>query len=553
MENADEILSETRKFLRESKSVNKSIQEVTESVDTNTPITSRDISTNETDVKEAMVMVFYDCIRTDPSFMTIYENLVKTPTKEDISNLKKVLNSSKGQGSDYGIDSSGISNLHKLIVQVLSSKIKNKTDKSFRLVNNGVSAANAITTDPKIAPYLNSKSYATRGAKFNEIRNTAVKLFKNIKVALVSPDNWCPGDFYVMGSNSVPTIENIVELNSNFAGPSYPGGNITAISLKMETAQAGKGTTFLNTVLVLSVSEIDKKKTIPTNESSRNGLKYVSAKRSIYKYAIGDTPLEVDKVNGKLSLPFKMVYTNTPKSQQDKIPTIKKWYDVPRKEQKKFIEENYKKMGKESEPLFDILNKKLLGQSQTKSYVEGFKQAYSEFVKYIQGMGIKIKSDGADNFVKNIMKGKASKKQSGVQNVLIKKAECYTRAIELIEKWSDKNKEIANPFKKLGTIDNPLLAITMFAIAQHGANPDFFKVHGSDSGLFGTVELFPAKSKVDKTSIVQSLTIKDSEDAAGFYVSYNMKLNNVMYKTTLAFRFSDSSFRVEVKELEEAK
>jgi len=543
------ILEQQHRILEE---ISNLIKESVLSEDIST-ITTRTISTNETDVKEAMVMVFYDCIRTDPAFITLYENLVKNPTKEDISNLKKVLNSSRGKGSDYGIDPSGISNLHKLIVQVLSSKIKNKTDKSFRLVNNGVSAANSITTDPKIAPYLNSKSYATRGVKFNQIRNTAVKLFKDIKVALVSPDNWCPGDFYVMGSNSVPTMENIVELNSNFAGPSYPKGNITAISLKMETAQAGKGTTFLNTVLVISVPDIDKKKTIPTNESSRNGLKYVSAKRSIYKYAINQKPIEVDVISKKLSLPFKMIYNNIPKSKQGEIPTIKKWYETPRKEQKKFIEKNYKKMGKESEPLFDILNKKLLGQSQTKAYAEGFKQAYSEFVKYIQGMDIKINSDGADQFIKNIMNGKASKKQSGVQNVLIKKAECYTRAIELIKKWSDKNKEIAKPFKKLGTIDNPLLAITMFAIAQHGANPDFFKVHGSDSGLVGNVELFPANSKVDKKSIIQSLSIGDSEDAAGFTVSYNMKLNNVMYKTILVFRFSDSSFRVEVQKLEESK
>lgn len=516
-------------------------------------ISSRDISSNETDVKEATAMVFYDCIRVDSGFMTIYENLIKSPDKENISKLKKVLNSTKTLGSDYGILPQKVDNLHKLIVQVLSSKVKNKTDKNVKLINNGASAANSIATNPKIKSYIGSKSYATRGSMFNGIRSKAVDLFKDIKVSLVSPDNWCPGDFYLMSSNTIPKMENVIELNSNFSGPSYPKGDIVAISLKMESAQAGKGTAFLNTVLVLSVPEIDKKKTIPTNEASRNGLKYVSTKRLIYKYVIGDTPLEVDKVNGKLSLPFKMVYTNTPKSQQDKIPTIKKWYDAPRKEQKKFIEKNYKKMGKEASVVFPILDKKLLGGNQTKSYADGFKQSYSEFTKYIQDMGIKIKSDGADNFVKNIMKGKASKKQSGVQNVLIKKAECYTRAIELIKKWSDKNKEIAKPFKKLGTIDNPLLAITMFAIAQHGANPDFFKVHGSDSGLFGTVELFPAKSKVDKTSIVQSLTIKDSEDAAGFYASYNMKLNNVMYKTTLVFRFSDSSFRVEVQELEEAK
>lgn len=540
MNHREKILSSITKLLRESK--------LSEST---TIISPRMISSNDTDIKESLVMLFYDCIRSDSNFIKMYSRMVENPpTKEDILKLKQTLKLTKSLGSNYG--SVNIDNLHKFVIQVLRSDRKSKTDRDYKLVNNGASSAYKISKDPKISKYIGSKKYATRGDVFEKIRSKAVELFKNIKVELNFPDNWCPGDFYIMDSKNVPNVENIIDLNSHFAGPSYPKGDIIAISLKMETAQAGKGTTFLKTVL--SVPDIDPKKVIPTNKDSADGLKYLSAKRLVFKYGIKNAPLDPDKVYLKLATPFKMVYLKT--ADKLTIPLINQFYSFTNKErdkQKKFIRSNYKKMAKEAVEVFDLLDKKILGKKQTKAYSDGFKDAYSEFTQYIRDMGIKIESAGSDEFIKKIMTSKASKKESGVQNILIKKAECYTRAIELITKWSDKNKEISKPFKKLGSIDNPFLAITMFAIAQHGANPDFFKVHGSDDGLRGTLEVFPAKSKVDKTTIIQTLEIKDSEGQAGFFASYNMKLNNIMYKTTLAFRFSDKSFRVEVQELEERR
>jgi len=539
------ILEQQHRILEE---ISNLIKESVLSEDIST-ITTRTISTNETDVKEATVMVFYDCIRSDASFIELYDKLINDPKKEDIKKLKEILQKSKSFQSNYG--SVNLINLHKFITEILSSKVKRKTDKNFKLVNNGFSAANTIATNAKISKFIGSKKYATRGDIFERIRTRAVELFKNVNVDLNFPDNWCPGDFYIMDSNSFPNVENIIELNSKFAGPSYPDGNIVAVSLKMEMAQAGKGTTFLRTVL--SVPDIDRSKTLPTNKDSKEGLKYLSAKRLIYKYAVNKNPIDQEKISAKLAVPFKVIYQNT--KDKDTIPTINKFYSFTNKErdkQKEFIQKNYIKMGSESSKAIELIDNKMLGSSQEKAYIQGFKQAYSEFVSYVQDMGIKIESKGVNQFIASI-KSKGEKSKSGVQNILIKKAECYTRAIELIKKWSDKNKAIAKPFKKLGSVDNPLLAITMFAIAQHGANPDFFKVHGSDSGKTGTLEVFPAKSKVDKDSIVQSLKIKDSEGSAGFYASYNMKLNNVLYKTTLTFRFSDSSFRVEVQELEVEK
>jgi len=509
---------------------------------------------NETSTKEAMVMVFFDCIRADKTITQLYTRLQKEPNSKDIAQLEKILVKSKKFKSDYGVGKAGIKldDMHKLITEVLSSKQRNT--KEYKLVNNGFSAANTIATNSKIQTYIGSKSYATRGATFEAIRKNAVSLFQGIGVSLQFEDNWCPGDFYLMDSSVVPATENIVELNSNFAGPSYPEGSIVAISLKMENAQAGKGTTFVSTVL--SVPGTDQSKTKPTNAASKAGTKYLEAKRMIAKYGTGKQAANAETLRKKLASPYKLVYDLT--IDKKSIPTISKFAQFggsreERAKQNQFMDSKYLRMGKEAMAMIPILDKKVLSSKNIKAYSEGFEQAYTEFKTFISSIGIKnIQSAGAKEFVKMIMSGKGAAKEGGPAKILIKKAECYTRAIELIQKWSDKNKAIAKPFKRLGAVDNPLLAITMFAIAQHGANPDFFKVHGSNTDLTGTLELFPAKSKVDNKSMVQSVAIVDSENAAGFNVEYQMKLNNITYSTVLTFRFSQSQFRVEVQELEAA-
>lgn len=507
---------------------------------------------NETSAKEAIVMVFFDCIRANKAIVQLYARLQKEPNSKDIAELKKILSDSKEFGSDYGTGKASVKvdNLHKFVIETLSSDKRNT--KQYKLVNNGFSAANTIATDSKIKPYIGSKSYATRGVTFEAIRKKAVSLFQQIGVSLQFEDNWCPGDFYLMDSSTAPTAENLPELNSNFAGPSYPKGSIVAISLKMEDAQAGKGTTFVSTVL--SVPDIDQKKAKPSNTASKAGTKYLESKRLIAKYGTGKQTADEETLRKKLASPYKLIYDLT--LDKKSIPTIVKYAQFgstrdERAKQNKFLASKYLTMGKEAMAVIPSLDKKVLSSKNIKAYSEGFEQAYTEFKTFIRSIGIKnIQSAGAKEFVKMIMSGKGATKEGGPAKILIKKAECYTRAIELIQKWSDKNRAIAKPFKRLGAVDNPLLAITMFAIAQHGANPDFFKVHGSNTGLTGTLELFPAKSKVDNRSMVQSVAIVDSENAAGFNVEYQMKLNNVTYSTVLTFRFSQSQFRVEVQELE---
>lgn len=527
----------------EERSINKSIS---------LPEVAVNAVGNETSTKEAMVMVFFDCIRADKTVVQLYARLQKGPNSKDIKQLKKILSDSKEFGSDYGVGKASVKldTLHELIIETLSSDLRNT--KEYKLVNNGFSAANSVITDGKIKNYLKGKTYATRGTVFEAIRKKAVSLFQEINVDLQFEDNWCPGDFYLMNGSTAPSANNVVELNSNFAGPSYPKGSIVAISLKMEDAQAGKGTTFISTVL--SVPDVDQKKAKPTNAASKAGTKYLEAKRLIAKYGTGKQTANEDTLRKKLASPFKLIYDLT--ADKSKIPTISKFAQFgsskeERVKQNKFLASKYLTMGKEAMIMLPSLDKKVLSSKNIKAYSDGFEQAYTEFKTFIRSIGIKnVQSAGAAEFVKMIMSGKGAAKEGGPAKILIKKAECYTRAIELIQKWSDKNKAIAKPFKRLGAVDNPLLAITMFAIAQHGANPDFFKVHGSNAGLTGTLELFPAKSKVDNESMVQSVAIIDSENAAGFNVEYRMKLNNITYSTVLTFRFSQAQFRVEVQELE---
>lgn len=511
-----------------------------------------DLGSNKTDAKEALVMVFLDCLRADMGFKDSYAKLQKGPDKASLADLKKVLADSLQFKSDYG-SGVNVKNLHKFITEVLTMPARGK-DKNYILVNNGFSAANSIVSDSKIKGYLKGKAYATRGAVFTQIRKNAVKFFQAIKVDLNFEDNWCPGDFYLMKNKQMPEAANIIDLNKNFAGPSYPNGTIVAVSLKMEDAQAGKGTTFLTTVI--TVPNVDKKGAAPKNEASKLGTNYMEAKRLMDKYIVNASknPLPPEKLKAKLGPSLKMIHGLMPDKKE--IKNIDKFISLgankaDKEKQSEFLIQNYLKMGKEVLTAFQTLDGKILSTKNTKAYSDGFKQAYTDFAKYLNSVGIQsVKSAGADAFTKAILSSKKLGSEGGPQKVLIKKAECYTRAVELIQKWSDSNKQIAKPFERIGGLKNPFLAITMFAIAQHGANPDFFKVHGSNNGMLGTVEIFPAKSKVDEKSMVQTVTIKDSPDASGFEVNYNMSLNNVNYKTTLSFRFSTTQFRVEVQKLE---
>lgn len=505
------------------------------------------VSSNPTDAKEALVMVFYDCFRTTSGFANIYSELYKQPTQESLKKLDEALANSYSLASDYG-EGVNVENLHKYIVEVLSAPDRKKTNKELVNINNGFSAAHTIFTNNVITQYVGKGSgyLATRGELFNQIRSDAKTLFQTINVKLNFPDNWCPGDFYLVKSTKVPEASNILQLNSNFKGPGYENGTILAISLKMESAQAGKGTTFLETVLAdETVTDVEL-----ASDDANLANKYMEAKRYIKNYTdISD----IKKSTDKLKSAYNTLYVVS-KTKNIKMPLVDQWYNSPKETKQALLAKNRAKMAEEFASRQTKIDSVLLGQQNVENFAQEFRNSYTEFAKYIRTVGIKnVKAENVNDFISRIRNSKSALKEGGPTKILVKKAECYRRAIRLIKGWSNKNKKISEPFKSLGAVNNPLLAITLFAIAQHGANPNFVKVHGSDTGPLGTAEMFPAKSKVDQDSLIQSLTINDSEGAAGFDVEYNVKLNKTIFKTTLTFRFSSTQFRVEVQELEVVK
>jgi len=510
--------------------------------------TSSSVSSNKTDLKEAMVMVFFDSLRSKPDFAKTYQSIYTKPTKENLKALKEALVASKGQGSDYG-SGVNIENLHKYIAQTLASPDRKKANKDLEVVNNGFSAANTIISDEALSQYISKgKGWkATRGAVFNAIRTNAVQIFQGMKINLNYPDNWCPGDFYLMKKLVVPKTENLIDLNAHFRGPGYVNGDIFAISLKMEDAQAGKGTTFIQSVL--KPKEISVAKAYAKNTDSKIGKQYLEAKRRLYKNETYQDPEAFfSKLSGYAKFLGVLAKSKAPTPLIDQLNLIK-----GRSEKVAYFTKKRKAIVQEMLNITKVLDKTMLGAKQTGAYEKGFEESFNEFVKYLNKIGIKrTDSKNAAEFVKAIKQSKGAAAEGGVTKLLIKKADAYALAVKLIESWSDENKTIAKPFERLGAINNPLLAITMFAIAQHGANPNFAKVHGSNSGPLGTAEMFPAKSKVDENSMIQTVKINDSPGAAGFDVVYNMKLNNIAYSTKLTFRFSTSQIRVEVQELEAA-
>ncbi len=505
------------------------------------------VSSNKTDVKEALVIAFFDCLRVDTDFTQLYESLLLAPDPQIISELKNTLEKSKSLNSDYGVN---VSNLHKYIVDVLSSEDRSSSNTDLRVINNGFSAANTIITNPKVTGYIGSKKYATRGDIFNQIRKDAVTVYlPKVGVTGLAPDNWCPGDFYLMNKPAVPKEDNLIEFNSHFTGPGYPDGDILAISLKMEEAQAGKGTTFISSVL--KPKEISVSKAHATNTDSKLGKQYLEAKR---RYEKNESYKDSNTLYAKLSGYAKLIHNLAKSKGYNKMPTLDKFQAVSKKNERvAFFAKNRKGVLQDMAGAFAFLDPSILGSKQTAAYKQGFVEAYTDFVKYLNKIKIKTSTPTADKFIKDIESSKGAKLEGGLTKLLIKKADTYSLAIKLIQSWSDENKAIMEPFKRLGVIENPLLAITMFAIAQHGANPNFIKVHGSNTALLGTAEIFPAKSKVDEKMMVQSARIEDSPGAAGFDVVYNMKLNGVTYSTRLTFRFSTTQIRVEVQELEVQK
>lgn len=507
-------------------------------------LTVAQLSTNPTDVKEAMVCLFVDAGLTDKSIFNLYrKGLEKEIEPKERLAISKTLKTklgavAKSYGKNYGI--SGYQKMADFIAQAISDPKVYKND--VITINNGLGAADAIIQKfSMIKPGM-----VARDDLFNNIRSHAVKLIdSNYQIKSYYPDNWCPGDIYFYlnlskAKNSLKTERlnvGVGSLNNYFYGTSNPKGSILAVSLKMQEAQAGKGTTFIKNVVVDGVTPQDK---MGKDTSNQQVIKFRDLNRRLEKYYFNSDewktdPKIYDKVRQALAQIVKMAGIQGPNVKDAK-------------ETQTFLSKNKNTIQKAAIALGAKLAKSI-------DTATTFQQAYTRFVKNLQAMDIKKVEGNSKDFLKKIedknkQQNKGKLNQTQLQGLLSQKAATYDLGSTLIEKWTEKTKRISPAFAEhLSKVKNPFVAITMFAIAQHGLNPNFYKAIGRNDGSTGSISEFPTNSVIDEKKSVQQLKVIDSPGQAGFYIEYVLNINGHNYKTTLVFRFSKDAIRIEVEEL----
>lgn len=512
----------------------------------NEAITMGDLSTNPTDVKEALVCLFVDAILTDGTIADDYRTLLdkKLDPNQRIKLVKKIrtklTTAAKKYGRNYGIQ--GYAKMGDFIADTLSDIVTNKAD--LVTINNGLGAADAVVQNfPKTQP-----GSILRNEFFNQIRKHAVNLIEsNYNIKGYLPDNWCPGDVYIVQDSSKAQKALLTKnlnvgansLNNYFYGTSNTKAPIIAVSLKMQKAQAGKGTTFIKNVVVDGVSSEDKK---GKDDQNKQIIKFRDLKRRLEKYYFETNDWKkdervFDKVKqATVQLSKLTALPNNPAKIKDQ------------KEFQKYLTQNIEQIKKAVQQLSVKLSKSI-------DTTTTFQQAYNRFVKNLKQLKVeKIEGDSRAFLkaieLKNKQENKGKLNATKMQEILSQKSATYDLASVLIEKWTEKTKQISPAFADyLDKVKNPFVAITMFAIAQHGLNPNFYKAIGTNNASTGNISEFPSNSVVDERKSVQNLKVVDSPGQAGFYITYLLRINNHTYSTTLTFRFSKDQIRVEVEEL----
>jgi hypothetical protein len=509
-------------------------------------VSTNQLSSNPTDIKEAMVCLFVDAGLLDTSLFTIYrksldKKLPPADRKSIAASVKRALTTAANNyGKNYGI--SGYAKMPEFVAQAILNPQQHRPD--LVIINNGVGAADAILSEFEML----TPGMVRREKFFNDVRNHAVNLIdSNYQIKGYFPDNWCPGDIYFLldpakAASALQTKRLNVgadSLNNYFYGTSNPKGSILAVSLKMQKAQAGKGTTFVKTVVVDGVTPQDK---MGKDTANQQVIKFRDIRRRLETYYINSDDWKTDPKT------FEKVRIST-----GRLAKIAKLSGIPIKSTQTKELRTYLNKNKEVVVKAIASVSKKLGKSI--DTVTTFQQAYTRFVNNLKGMKIQKVEGDSKSFLKSIENknkqeygGKLN--QTKMQELLSQKAATYDLASSLIEKWTEKTKKISPAFADhLKAVKNPFVAITLFAIAQHGLNPNFFKAIGTNNATTGTISEFPSNSVVDEKKSIQQLKIVDSPGQAGFYIEYLLSINDHTYRTTLTFRFSKDQIRIEVEEL----
>jgi hypothetical protein len=443
----------------------------------------------------------------------------------------------KANNKYYGSGKSMPQNLDLYVKYIFTTR------QDLETLSNAIAAAASIHQD------ISGDGRIIRDANFDAIRANASKLVKQQFNIQLQPDNWCPGDVYLVLNPSA--IEKAKKAETVNIGPDsinaqfQKDSNIIAISLKEEKAQAGKATTFAQTVFTNTFNAgLDPNQKYGTSDNK--ALAKLSAKITRFEdYYYGP------KKGGKRKQSFITSMTKDGKI-HGSINTILQAGGFPKISGKDITlsrdEQSFYKANKQH---FDNTLKAIAklkgqigGEGNQKKVEQNFVKSRNEFLKDIAKYKVQVSAEDSTKLAKEVQK-----ENEEAIRVMSMKTSAYELASLIIDKWTDKNAKISPAYKKIQEISNPFVALTAFAIAEAGISPSFWKVIGSAKKLIGHADFFDAKATIDIDTKTSKITLVDSPTQAGFYLAYTTLLGNKRYSTKLVFRFSGSEIRIEVQEL----
>jgi hypothetical protein len=555
--------------------------------------------TNKTALQEGLTCVLYDLITSDATVdrditnlqksaitslgkksISIDEELIELVVPKIGSMLKANFNrygSAPGQSKDDPKGSLPPKNLEEWCRWVY----KTKNIDGIETVNNSLTAARTLKTLPGA-----SNAIIIRDKRFDAIREHATTLAKALNISQLKPDNWCPGDVYLVQNDAIidralssvslnATINGVQSLNSYF-NRSLSSDSILAVSLKEQTAQAGKATEFLSKVFS---TEYDAKLDAKSIKSSDTDAKSIGKETSAierYQSYSPSFPNYISKAGTKRQKSYKSALLKGDETALDSsvniilkgagMSPIKFKKDLIPYKDPSIVNSKGKKLDaaaltaarqfagdkfySDNRAIFDKLDNAtaIIKQNHSKEGTQTnlqntFIATRNKFIRYLKEYGVQVKGADSKKFYQEIMQGTAP------TNVLAKKIGVYDLAIKILDKWV--TKEMSNPaYSKLTKLTNPFAALTAFAVAESGINPGFWKVIGSERGNIGEKHWFDPKAKIavinDKTS---ALVLIDSPTAADFKLEYVTSIGNHNYDTKLTFRYSKDQIRIEIEKL----
>lgn len=516
---------------------------------------------NDTALKEGLVCLMYDSIG-DSTFEKLITDTQQTnlQTKQQVDpkiskavyqKLKTVFNKN---GKRYGAtkivsgeDSEDAASMPKNLPEYVEWAYNTNDEKAIQTVNNGLSAAKAIVSNV-------GRGTIIRNDDYEAIRARAVTLGAEAGIPKLKPDNWCPGDVYILMAgadvDAAKKATKLSQLNQFFSKKN----KIVACSLKEQLAQAGKATEFIKNVFTKEeyVAPISQKNKFGTSSNKQTAALSSNIKR-YYQYIEGfgrrkqsyvEALISVDKSNGKYKT-------------QTSINNILRAVGYSNDEINKF-KTSIKFNNKTSSAEFYKINKNLFNKvDKAIDFVKGqlsnskpkigaqFIKSRNEFLKLIEKYDVVV--TGADS--KAILQGVYTTAKNPLE-IVSKKTATYELATLIMNKWMARKGVTSDAYEKLVSIKNPFAALTAFAIAEAGISPSFWKIIGKDVGIMGEAHWFANDATVSIiTSKTSKITLADSLEAAGFTLDYITTLGKDKYSTKLSFRFADTAIRIEIQKL----